>query len=130
MAQALEGDARLAGDIEAGGNADAVSRPAQPERATMHSEDNAREWRDHPVNIRLSFPIPGFGRKYLVIVAGDERRSSERLKAERAKHPLFKFRNALFLLGAGAFIGASVVGLLYFVAIYGMYANGTLSHIQ
>ena len=39
---------------------------------------------DHPVNIRLSMPLL-FGRYYVTLVAGKERRSGERLASERPR---------------------------------------------
>lgn len=50
-----------------------------------------------PVNIRLSFPFP-LGRWYLTVFAGRERRSPERLAADRAAHPLRTFANAGFVV--------------------------------
>lgn len=80
--------------------------------------DNATWAGDHPVNIRLSIPLP-FRRFYITVVAGPERRGRERLEAERDRHPLCKLGNIVFLgysglivmlalsamiIGAGAFL--------------------------
>ncbi len=56
---------------------------------------DARTWAaDHPVNIRLSIPL-GFGRYYVTILGGKERRGDERLADERRKHPLLKAGNVV-----------------------------------
>ncbi len=76
-----------------------------------------RNWgNEHPVNIRLSIPLP-FRRCYLTIVGGQERRSPERRRAERAKHPLVTLGNIVFLAAAGVVIGlAGLAGIQMFVA--------------
>ena len=42
------------------------------------------KWHNHPVDIRLSIPVP-WRRFYLVLLAGRERRSRERRKIGRAR---------------------------------------------
>jgi|TARA_R110002072_G_scaffold9326_8_gene45515 hypothetical protein len=77
-------------------------------------------WRSHPIDIRLS--VPFFGRGfYLTIVAGPERRSSARVRQERAKHPLATLNNAFFIglvslgsLGALVLLVAFLTGALVF----------------
>lgn len=54
----------------------------------------------HPLNLRLTLPSP-FGRWYVTLVAGRERRGRERLVSERRKHPLDTLPNLLFLLSIG-----------------------------
>ncbi len=58
-------------------------------------------WKAHPVDLRLSIPLP-WRRFYLVLLAGPERRSAERRRGERTKRPLRTLANsvvfALFLL--------------------------------
>ncbi len=63
----------------------------------------AREgtWDEHPGDIRLSLPS-AFGRLYLTLVAGRERRSAARLVAERARHPLNGLANLIAIAGIGA----------------------------
>lgn len=69
-----------------------------------------RSWSsDHAVNLRLSIPL-GFGRYYLTVVAGKERRGRERRVHERRKHPLRTVGNVLFLLIVG---GIQLLGGLY-----------------
>jgi hypothetical protein len=60
----------------------------------------------HQVNIRLSVPLL-FKRFYFVVLAGPERRSKTRLKAER--FPLWTLPNAIFL----AMLLGSVLVTLY-----------------
>ena len=57
-----------------------------------------RDWNRHPVDIRVSIPIPGI-RFYLVLLAGRERRSYPRLQVSRRMYPLWTPVNALFITG-------------------------------
>lgn len=52
----------------------------------------------HSLDIRVSVPIPGL-RFYLVLLAGSERRSQQRLLYEKGKYPLFNTGNIIFLIG-------------------------------
>ncbi|MDF5736939.1 MULTISPECIES: hypothetical protein [unclassified Nostoc] len=52
----------------------------------------------HSLDIRLSIPIPGL-RFYLVLLAGSERRSQQRLQNEKGKYPIFNGGNIIFLTG-------------------------------
>ncbi|MEH2251552.1 hypothetical protein [Nostoc sp.] len=52
----------------------------------------------HSLDIRVSVPIPGLG-FYLVLLAGSERRSQQRLQNEKGRHPLFNTGNIIFLTG-------------------------------
>ncbi len=103
---------------------------AAQERDALHSEAKAREWRQHDVNIRVTMWLPFVGRKYLVVLAGDERRSDERLASERQKHPLMKWWNAAFLMAAGTFMGLTTVGLLYAAAMFFLFNAGTLTGVN
>ena len=72
----------------------------------------AQAWGNHhPINIRVSIPLLAFGRFYVTILAGRERRSGERRKQERKKHPLLTFANMLFIFLAG-FIGGSACWII------------------
>ena len=62
---------------------------------------------NHPVNIRLSFPFFR-GRYYMALVAGKERRGTERLKQERSKHPLATRGNFLVLASLGCVTGLAI----------------------
>ena len=57
----------------------------------------------HPVDIRLSIPLP-FRRFYITVVAGTERRDRERLEAERVRRPLCKLGNIVFLGYSGLIV--------------------------
>lgn len=57
----------------------------------------APRWADHPIDIRLSIPLP-FGRYYLALVLGPERRSDDRRKAEGGRRRLMTAGNLLFIL--------------------------------
>ncbi|MEH1935379.1 MAG: hypothetical protein V7L14_17115 [Nostoc sp.] len=52
----------------------------------------------HSLDIRVSVPIPGL-RFYLVLLAGSERRSQQRLQNEKGRYPVFNTGNIIFLIG-------------------------------
>ena len=73
---------------------------------------SGRPWgNDHPVNIRLSLPLL-FGRYYVTIVAGRERRSHQRRIDERRKHPLVTAGNLVVMAAFGTVVG---LGALYLI---------------
>lgn len=55
-------------------------------------------WGLHPINIRITIPT-FFGRFYMVLIAGRERRNYRRRKLERLQHPLFTPANMVFIAG-------------------------------
>ena len=57
----------------------------------------APRWTDHPIDIRLSIPLP-FGRYYLALVLGPERRNPERRKADETSRPVMTAANLFFIL--------------------------------
>ncbi len=60
--------------------------------------DAAAETGDiHPVDIRLSVPLP-FRRFYLAVLAGGERRSPQRIDAERRRRQLVRAANVVFVM--------------------------------
>ena len=65
---------------------------------------------DHPVDIRLSIPLP-FARYYVTIVAGKERRGRERLASERRKHPVLKRGNLVVAAGCGLVCGLAMLSI-------------------
>ena len=71
---------------------------------------------DHPINIRLSIPLL-FKRYYVTIVAGEEHRESERLAAERRKHPLVTRGNLIFFALVGTVIGLAGLALIQFATM-------------
>jgi hypothetical protein len=56
-----------------------------------------RRWGEHPIDIRVSIPLP-FGRYYLALVLGPERRSEERRRTESDSRPIMTAANILFIL--------------------------------
>jgi hypothetical protein len=58
----------------------------------------------HPVNIRITLPTP-WGRIFLLLLAGSERRGPVRRRVERARHPLATFGNLLVMLLLGGLVG-------------------------
>ena len=75
------------------------------------SAAESKEWTDqHAVNLRLSVPLPFFP-FYVTIVAGKERRSGQRRKEERRKHPIFTAGN-LLVMGYGAAVLAIALGAI------------------
>jgi len=54
--------------------------------------------RRHPVDLRVSVPV-FWKRFYFVLLIGPERRTAERLKADRQRHPVWTLGNASVILG-------------------------------
>ena len=80
------------------------------EAAPRRANPGERPWsRRHPVNVRLTVPLPFLGRCYLTVVAGRERRSPERLAVERRKHPLRTAGNVIFAFAVGSVIGLALL---------------------
>ena len=81
-------------------------------------ERHATEWSgDHPIDIRISVPY-GFGRFYLTVVGGLERRNPHRLAAERRKHPLIKAGNLLLFFALGTVLGLAALSLLNLLTLF------------
>ena len=60
-----------------------ATEPSAVESAQKPDSAASREWgSDHPIDIRFTLPAL-FGRYYLTIVGGKERRSTDRLEEER-----------------------------------------------
>jgi len=76
-----------------------------------------RVWIAHPVDIRVSVPLP-FGRYYLTLVAGPERRAAPRREDDRQRHPLSTLGNFLFFFASALAINATVlVGFLVYTSV-------------
>jgi hypothetical protein len=96
---------------------------AAPAAEAAPAPAKAREWsNDHPVNIRLSLPLP-IGRFYVTIVAGRERRSTERLAEERKKHPLVTAGNIAVLATLGTTVALAILFLMR-TALFVAFAAG------
>lgn len=67
-------------------------------------------WKKHPVDIRLSVPVL-FQRFYLVILAGPERRSRQRLQMESRKYPVWTTTNTMAIAVVFGLILLSALGL-------------------
>lgn len=74
-------------------------------------------WTRPPVHIRFSVPL-WRQRFYVTIVSGEEKRSPDRLAAERSRYPLRTAANTFFCVGLAAVVYAmALVGLALFSAI-------------
>ncbi len=84
-------------------HANAVSSGGAP----AGQDAEARAWGEHSINLRITV----FGRYYVTIVAGKERRSLDRQIAERQKHPLNTLGNTLAALAFSTTVGLALYGL-------------------
>lgn len=66
-------------------------------------------WDRHPVDLRLSLPTP-FGRIYIAMVAGRERRSAARRAIDRRQRPLLTTGNVLVVAGVLGLLAWAVFG--------------------
>lgn len=95
--------------------------PAVREGLTQEQVSAIREamrrgdWDSHPVDLRLAVPTP-FGRYYVTLIAGPERRNPARRAADRKKRPLATMGNILFFATATVFCGFCALGLLSLAA--------------
>jgi hypothetical protein len=86
----------------------------------------SREWgSNHPVNIRLSVPLL-FGRYYVTLVAGKERRSADRRVAERAKHPVGRLGNIVVFFALGVFIGLAGFAIMQLATAFVLMRSGAM----
>ncbi len=83
----------------------------------QRSAPGGESWGRHPVNLRFSIPLP-FGRYYVTLVAGKERRGTERLASERRKHPLLTFGNVAVFFGLGCVCGLALLALFQLASAY------------
>ncbi len=89
------------------------------QRRALALASQQRDVAPHKVNIRISVPLL-FGRYYLAVMAGSERRSSARRHAERVVNPLKTTGNLAFvILGAVVLYCLGVVGLLVASSVLG-----------
>ena len=86
------------------------------QRAALWQASKPMSWRRHPINLRLSVPVPFAGLRYFItVVGGTERRSRDRVVRERLAFPLRTAGNLLFLLGIGAaFYVAAIASFFLF----------------
>ncbi len=78
-------------------------------------------WTRHPADLRLSIPFL-HKRFYMVLLAGEERRSKERLAIERKRYPIATIAN----FGLMIFMGgcATLVGGMLFTPLLAWYLSG------
>lgn len=87
----------------------------EPAQGPTHGPGHGAAWSGrHTVDVRISIPLP-FGRWYLTVVAGRERRSPERLVRERGKHPLVTAGNLAFLFVLGTIGGLAGLAAMQFL---------------
>lgn len=68
-------------------------------------------WVSHPIDIRISLPF--FHRRfYFTIVAGQERRRTERRHEDRQAYPLATAGNVMFTLGLATLFAVAALALL------------------
>ena len=100
---------RLPSDI--GGNG--RDAPGIAQRSSPGGQSRDRQ----PVDLRFGIPLP-FGRYYVTLVAGKERRGTERLASERRKHPLLTFGNVAVFFGLGCVCGLALLALFQLASAY------------
>jgi hypothetical protein len=76
---------------------DEIHSRLTPDLKEALARATAPRWFEHPVDIRLSIPLP-FGRYYLALVLGPERRNDARRKAESNSRRVVTPANLLFIL--------------------------------
>ena len=93
---------------------------------TREEGESRSEWLGHPVDIRLTIPLP-FRSFYVTIVAGPERRAKERRAGERKKHPLLTLGNLTVYLIAGSICGFAMLGLIQILFIEALSRENLLA---
>ena len=91
------------------------------QRDALVASANKCGWTRHPADLRLS--IPFFSKRfYMVLLAGEERRSTERLAIERKRYPIANIANFTFMIVLGGF--ATLLGGLLFTPLLAWYLSG------
>ncbi|MGM3305106.1 hypothetical protein ACSQ6I_03825 [Anabaena sp. WFMT] len=72
------------------------------------------EWQQHSLDLRISVPIPLI-RFYLVLLAGEERRSKQRWQYEKQLYPLWTFGNIFFLILLSFIIISGSISALFLI---------------
>jgi len=92
--------------------------------AAIRNAAGGRAATSHPVDIRLSVPLP-WGRFYLAITGGHDRRNPARRARDRRLRPLSTAGNSLlFGILIGSFCLSLLGALLFYDAIASAIANG------
>jgi len=111
----------LMGEVRAEGLMRAID-PVVRAGLSLKQEDAIRAaarqdaWQAHPIDLRLMLPSP-FGRFYLALVVGRERRSAARLAVVRTRHPLSGGANRAIVGAVAAILVLAGLGL------YGLLAG-------
>lgn len=93
----------------------------QEQRTALVDAARRCGWGRHQTDIRLSIPLL-FRRYYLVLLAGEERRSAARRSEDRDVHPVMTGGNLLFL-GAAVTL-ATILGSLIWTVGFVWYLSG------
>lgn len=81
--------------------------------AAIQRAFGSENWtRRHPLDLRVTLPIPGL-RFYIVLLAGEEKRSKQRLQYTKVLYPLWTPSNIIFLLGLFSILSICTVATLY-----------------
>jgi hypothetical protein len=130
MQQSLAQDAgALVEEDQAGSSAGSQVSASQISAAQTGSaaQPGSVAWSSHhPVNLRLSIPLPFLGRYYLTLVMGKERRSKVRLAEERKKHPVATMGNLLFFAAMGTVVGLALLYIIELAALKFLENSGTV----
>jgi hypothetical protein len=86
-----------------------IARSLTPRQ--LEGLDDALRPARHPVDIRRTLSL-GASRYYVVVLAGRERRSPDRLRAEKARRPLLTGPNVATMVGFGFLLLLSVIGAI------------------
>lgn len=89
------------------------------QEAALRDAAAGRAVHSHPIDLRFTVPTP-WGRYYIALLGGPERRSRARLASERRIRPLATTGNVLFAGGVLVALSLLVlVGLLLAGAVFG-----------
>lgn len=92
--------------------ADFVQTLTVDQRHMLRRALPGQPWKRHPVDLRFTLPLFGRG-YYLTVVAGSEKRGTERRRDDRVRHPLHTLGNLVFLMAVAALLYALVLTGLF-----------------
>ncbi len=97
-----------------------------PAGAEVAAPAKSESWAgNHAINLRLTLPTP-FGRYYVTLLTGKERRSPQRQEVERRKHPLVTTANLAFLATLGIVTGLALFAVIQFAARFALERAGMI----
>ena len=92
----------------------------EPQGDPAMATPSAPAWETHhPVDIRLSIPLL-FGRYYVTLVAGKERRGTGRRVQDRLIHPILSTGNVIVLFVVGSVLGLAALALIQLGTIFAL----------